>query len=189
MIAPSTPDVSMVVVSSNSNDLLRDCLQTLKREAGDITYETLVVDNASRDGSADMLQQEFPAVRLVRSPVNLGFAAGNNRAFHMAQGCYIVLLNSDAFMRPGTLSKAMEHMEKNPDVDLGRGQLVGRDDTWQPSARMFPSSLNDFLMLSGLAAKFPRSRLFGRFDRTWADPLMGSDARSPQGMDADLVSE
>jgi GT2 family glycosyltransferase len=175
MIAPSTPDVSVVVVSYNTSDLLRDCLQTLKREAGDITYETLVVDNASRDGSADMVQQEFPEVRLVRSMVNLGFAAGNNRAFHMAQGRYIVLLNSDAFMRPGALSKAVEHMEKNPDVGLGGGRLVGRDDAWQPSARMFPSPLNDFLTLSGLAAKFPRSRLFGRFDRTWADPLEASE--------------
>lgn len=175
MITPSTPDVSVVVVSYNTSDLLRDCLQTLKREAGDITYETLVVDNASRDGSADMVQQEFPEVRLVRSPVNLGFAASNNRAFHMAQGRYIVLLNSDAFMRPGALSKAVEHMEKNPDAGLGGGRLVGRDDAWQPSARMFPSPLNDFLTLSGLAAKFPRSRLFGRFDRTWADPLEASE--------------
>jgi GT2 family glycosyltransferase len=62
MIAPSTPDVSVVVVSYNTSDLLRNCLQTLKREAGDITYETLVVDNASRDGSADMVEQEFPAL-------------------------------------------------------------------------------------------------------------------------------
>ena len=60
MNVPSAPDVSVVVVSYNTIDLLRDCLQILKREAGDITYETLVVDNASRDGSADMVQQEFP---------------------------------------------------------------------------------------------------------------------------------
>jgi glycosyltransferase involved in cell wall biosynthesis len=62
-------------------------------------YETLVVDNASRDGSADMVQREFPEVRLIRSPVNLGFAAANNRAFHLAEGRYLVLLNSDAFIR------------------------------------------------------------------------------------------
>ena len=154
-VAPSTPDVSVVVVSYNTSDLLRDCLQTLKREAGDIIYETLVVDNASRDGSADMVQQEFPEVRLVRSPVNLGFAAANNRAFHLAQGRYIVLLNSDAFMRPGALSKAVEHMEKNPDVGLGGGRLVGRDDAWQPSARMFPSAAERFSHVVGTGSKVP----------------------------------
>jgi GT2 family glycosyltransferase len=174
MIAPSTAEVSVVVMSYNTSTLLRDCLQTLKREAGDITYETLLVDNASRDGSADMVQQEFPEVRLVRSPVNLGFAAGNNRTFHLAQGRYILLLNSDAFLRPGALSKAVEHMEKNADVDLGGGWLTDRDNAWQPSARMFPSPLNDFLTLFGLAAKFPRSCLCGPFDRTWADPLEAS---------------
>ena len=93
----------------------------------------------------------------------------------MARGRYTVLLNSDAFLRPGALSKAVEHMERNADVGLGGGRLIGRDNGWQPSARRFPSPLNDFLTLSGLAAKFPRSRLFGRFDRTWADPLEASE--------------
>jgi len=175
MSATSSLDVSVVVVSFNTCDLLRDCLQTLKREASDVTYETFVVDNASRDGSADMVQHEFPEVRLIRSPVNLGFAAANNRAFHLAEGRYIVLLNSDAFIRQGALSRAVEHMEKNPTAGLGGARLVSRDEAWQPSARMFPSTLNDFLILSGLAAKYPRSRFFGRGDRTWADPLEASE--------------
>lgn len=164
------PDVSVVIVSFNTRDLLRECLQTLDREAGGVSCETIVVDNASRDGSADMVAAEFPAVRLVRSAANLGFAAANNRGFPLATGRYVVLLNSDAFLQPQALPRSVEKMDAAPEVGLAGGRLVGRDGAWQPSARMFPSPLNDLLTLSGLAGRYPQSRFFGRFDRTWADP-------------------
>src|SRR5258708_1287726 len=93
---PGVPDVSVVVVSFNTRDVLRECLQTLAKEAGGVRYETIVVDNASRDGSAEMVVQEFPEATLIRSAVNLGFAAANNRGFPIAQGRHVVLLNSDA---------------------------------------------------------------------------------------------
>ena len=97
------PDVSVVIVSFNTRDLLRECLNTLAREAGGVTYETLVVDSASRDDSAGMVAREFPDVRLFLSPVNLGFAGANNVAFPECRGRYVVLLNSDAFLTPGAL--------------------------------------------------------------------------------------
>jgi GT2 family glycosyltransferase len=166
----SIPDVSVVIVSFNTRDLLRDCLNTLAREAGILTYEALVVDSASRDDSAGMIAREFPDVRLFRSDVNLGFAGANNVAFPECRGRYIVLLNSDAFLTPGALTRSVEHMDANPSAGIGGVRLVGRDGSWQPSARMFPSLLNDFLMLSGLSSRFPKSRFFGRVDRTWASP-------------------
>jgi len=165
------PDASVVLVSFNTRDLLRECILTLQRESGGVPHETIVVDNASRDGSADMVATEFPEVRLIRSSINLGFAAANNRAFQMARGRYIVLLNSDAFLRPRALRLSIEHMDEYPRVGLAGGRLVGRDGSWQPSARMYPSALNSLLSMSGLAAKFPKSRFLGRVDRTWADPL------------------
>ncbi len=164
-------DASIVVVSFNTRELLRECLLTVQREAVGVSYEVIVVDNASNDGSPEMVASSFPWVRLIRSQENLGFAAANNCAFAAAQGRYLVLLNSDAFPRPGALRRAVTHMDAAPHVGLAGARLVGRDDSWQPSARLFPSPLNDFLALSGLAAKFPRSRFFGRVDRTWADPL------------------
>ncbi len=170
-----TPDVSVVIVSFNTRDLLRECLHALAREAGGVTYETLVVDSASRDGSAEMIECEFPDVRLFRSTVNLGFAGGNNVAFPKCRGRYVVLLNSDAFLTPGALERSVRHMDANPRVGLGGARLVGRDGSWQPSARMFPSLLNDFLILSGLSGRFPKSRFFGRADRTWASPMDESE--------------
>jgi GT2 family glycosyltransferase len=162
-------DASVIIVSFNTCALLRECIQTLKREAAGLAYETIVVDNASHDGSADMVAAEFPEVRLIRSTANLGFGGANNRGFEVARGRYIVLLNSDAFPRPRALQLSVEHMDRNPDAGLGGGKLVGRDDSWQPSARMFPSPINDLLTMAGIAAKYPRSRWFGRADRTWAD--------------------
>jgi GT2 family glycosyltransferase len=163
------PIVSVVIVSFNTRDMLRDCLNTLQRATGGLTAETIVIDNASSDQSADMVAAEFPQVHLLRSDVNLGFAAANNRCFAIARGRYIVLLNSDAFPQPDALSRSIQHMEEHREVGLAGGILVGRNEKRQPSARMFPSPLNELLMLSGLADSFPKSRFFGRFDFTWAD--------------------
>jgi GT2 family glycosyltransferase len=171
MSVTNVPDASVIIVSFNTREMLRECILTLQREAGDVAYETIVVDNASRDGSADMVAAEFPEVRLIRSKINLGFAAANNRAFEIARGRYIVLLNSDAFLLPDALPLSVQHMDANPRAGLGGGRLVGRDRSLQPSARMFPSPLNNLFIMSGLAARFPKSRWLGRMDRTWADPL------------------
>lgn len=168
--ANPVPDVSVVVVSFNTRDLLRECLLTLGREAGGVRYETIVVDNDSKDGSADMVATEFPEVVLIRAGGNLGFAAANNRGFAVAHGRYVVLLNSDAFLRPGALPLSVKKMDADPGIGIGGARLIGRDDSWQPSGRLFPSFLNDFLTITGLAARRPGSRFFGRFDRTWASP-------------------
>ncbi len=174
MNAAAVPDVSVVVVSFNTRDLLRECLQTVYREEG-VSYEVIVVDNASRDGSWAMVAEEFPSAITIQVGANAGFAAANNMAFRRARGRYVALLNSDAFLTPGTLRKSVALMDASPHTALAGGRLVGRDGSWQPSARFFPSVLNDFLSLSGLAARFPRSRFFGRADRTWADDLQSAD--------------
>jgi GT2 family glycosyltransferase len=171
-----SPEISVLLVSFNTRALLRECISSIEREAADLAHETIVVDNASRDGSADMIATEFPDVRLIRSRVNLGFAAASNRAFRQARGRYIVLLNPDAFLRPLALQRAVAHMDATPRAAVGGGRLLGPDESWRASARMFPSPLNDLLMLSGLAARFPRSRFLGRADRTWADPAQPTPA-------------
>ncbi|WP_446745057.1 glycosyltransferase family 2 protein [Silvibacterium acidisoli] len=162
-------DISIVIVSFNTRNVLRECLEAVERESVGLKVETLIVDNNSSDGSPEMVEKDFPHVRLFRSEVNLGFGAANNVALEVAQGRYIVLLNSDAFLRPGSLRLAVKHMDERPAAGLGGARLVGRDDSWQPSARMFPSLRTDFFVYTGLAHKFPKSRMFGRFDRTWAD--------------------
>ena len=169
-------DVSIVIVSFNTREVLRECLESVERESAGLRVEVLVVDNHSSDGSPEMIEREFPQVRLFRSEVNLGFGSANNIALEVVRGRYPVLLNSDAFLRAGALRLAVAHMDEDQTVGLGGGRLVGRDDAWQPSARMFPSLLTDFFVATGLAYRFPKSKLFGSFDRTWADPSLPSEA-------------
>ncbi len=177
LLPPSSPapDISLIIVSFNTREVLRESLQSVEREKGPLRIETFVVDNNSKDGSVAMVESEFPHVRLLCSPVNLGFGAANNLALALATGRYVVLLNSDAFLCPDSLRLSVERMDAQPQVGLAGGRLVGRDFSLQPSARMFPSILSDFLVLTGLAGKFPNSRFFGHFDRTWADPMQPAE--------------
>lgn len=163
-------EVSIIVVSYNTREVLRQCLQSVIEESDDLTAEIIVVDNASSDGSPEMICADFPQILLLRSDVNLGFGAANNLALEYARGRYFVLLNSDAFFTSGALGRAIQHMDETPECGLGGSRLVGRDGSPQPSSRRFHSVLDDVLVLSGLAGRFPKSRFFGRFDRTWADP-------------------
>jgi GT2 family glycosyltransferase len=190
-VHPSYPfEISVIVISFNTRDLLCECLQSILAECErlpqGVAAEILVVDNASSDGSADMVEREFSAapvpIHLIRSHVNLGFGAANNVAFEAAQGHYLVLLNSDAFFHPGGLRRALEHLEASPDAGIGGGRLVGRDGEAQPSARSFHSIWLDIhsiwldmIVLTGLSERHPRSRIFGAPDRTWADQNQPAD--------------
>ena len=164
-------DLSVVIVSYNTREVLRRCLETLEAESRQLSMEVLVVDNGSRDGSVDMVSRDFPKIRLIHSGQNLGFASANNLMFPAVRGRHVVLLNSDAFLRPGAMQKALARMDAEPGVGLAGGRLIGEDGAWQPSARLFPSNFNDFLSLTGLAHRYRTSRFLGRADRTWADPL------------------
>jgi hypothetical protein len=168
-------DASVVIVSFNTRNTLRESLQSIDRESSGLRVEVLVVDNGSSDDSATMVEEEFSYVRLIRSTSNLGFGAANNLAIEAARGRYVVLLNSDAFLCPGALRVAIDNMERSPQAALAGGRLMCRDLSWQPSARMFPHVVTDAFVLTGLAARYPRSRIFGRFDRTWADPAQPAE--------------
>jgi len=166
----SNPDLSVIIVSYNTREILRACLDKVLQAGEGMNMQVIVVDNASRDGSAEMVQQDFPTIQVIASDINLGFAAGNNLGFKHASGRYIVLLNPDAMLPTDALQVAMQHMEENPDAGMGGARLLGRTGKLEPSARKFPSLLNEILVISGLAARFPGSRFFGRFDRSWDDP-------------------
>jgi GT2 family glycosyltransferase len=170
-----SPAISILIVSFNTRDILRECLKSVKLSSRNLAVETIVVDNCSRDGSAAMVREEFPWVNIIESPENLGFGRANNLAFEAARGRYVVLLNSDAFLQANTLCLSLEKMEADPSVGLASGRLVGRDGELQPSARMFPNPVRQLLVISGLADRYPKSRFFGQADRTWADPMLPAE--------------
>lgn len=164
------PDLSVLIVTYNSSRLVGALLDGLRAQLAPLRAEVVLVDNASHDGTADTVALQYPWVRLVRSRQNLGFAAGNNLAARHATGRVLLLLNPDALAAPGCIARGLALMDAHPQVGLAGARLLAEDGSPQPSARMFPSLVQEAFVLSGLAARFPRSRWFGRLDRSWSDP-------------------
>ena len=163
-------DLSVLIVTYNSARLIGPLLSRLQEDLAGVAAEVVVLDNASADGTAARVRREHPWVKLVASAANLGFAAGNNLAAKHAAGRCLLLLNPDAIPAPGAIARGVALMDRHPGVGLAGGELRGADGSRQPSARMFPTLRDELFTLSGLAARYPGSRLFARLDRRWADP-------------------
>ena len=162
-------DVSIIIVSFNTKEHTRKCIECVRAFASGVSNEVFVVDNASRDGSADMIASEFKWARLIRLTENRGFAGGNNVAMKLAAGRYTLLLNSDAFLAENVLSDTVKYMDQNKKIGVLGCKLTNPDGSLQPSARMLPCPLNKLLHITGLASHFPKSHFFGRVDFSWWD--------------------
>jgi GT2 family glycosyltransferase len=165
-----TLDCSIVIVSWNVCDLLRACLRSLPAAAGpDLQTETVVVDNASTDGSAGMVQAEFPQVRLLIQPVNRGFTGGNNRGIAAARGRTVLLLNPDTEMRPGSLAALVGYLDAHPGVGLVGPRLLNSDGSPQSSRRRFPTigtAMVESTPLQPFLARLGALRRYYVLDRT-----------------------
>ncbi len=162
-------DASIIVVSWNTRDILRDCLRSVYAETRDVSFEVIVIDNASSDGSADMVRREFPQAVLVANPDNRGFAAANNQGIDRATGRYLLLLNPDTIVLEGAIDKAIAFADHQPEAAVVGCRVLNADRTLQRSCFKFPSALNLFLLATYLDRLFPRSRFFGRDRMTWWD--------------------
>lgn len=154
--------ISILIVSWNTRELLRACLASIARQCAGVAHEVIVVDNASGDGSARMVRDAFPAVRLIAETRNLGFAAGNNRAYEAASGEWIWLLNSDTEVLPGAAEALVEFLETHPRCGGAASALIdARDGAVQRSCRTFPTPAALWAEATGLAKRFPCSRRYG----------------------------
>ena len=132
-------DLSIVIVSWNVREFLRSCLSSIFDHQGDLLIEVIVVDNASSDGSAQMIRDDYSWVNLVACDENVGFPKGNNIGLRHATGRYQMLLNPDTKIIGDALSKMVDYLAENEGVGIVGGQLLNSDGTIQSSRRRFPS--------------------------------------------------
>lgn len=162
-------ELSIVIVSWNTKQITEDCLRSVYEQTRGVEFETIVVDNASDDFSADMVEEKFPQVKLIRSDKNVGFAAGNNLGFKKAVGKFVLLLNSDTLVLDNALEKTIAYARKRPKHGVISCKVLNEDHSLQANCSMLPSNLNFALQVFGLYKVFPRHPFFGRADMTWWD--------------------
>jgi GT2 family glycosyltransferase len=131
--------LSILIVNWNTKDLLRICLRSIESFPPSRPYEVVVVDNASSDGSAEMVAEEFPGAKLVASQVNTGYAKGNNLCFANATGEWLLTLNPDTEFIDNSLDIAIERLEQTPNAGCLGIKQIGLDGKTQRSVRGFPT--------------------------------------------------
>ncbi|MHB1140952.1 MAG: glycosyltransferase family 2 protein [Sulfuricaulis sp.] len=158
-------DISAILVSYNTEELLPGVLNALNKSAGQLRLQTIIVDNASRDGSVALIRRDYAECELIENDINVGFGRANNQALPLIQSRYVLLLNTDAFVSRDTLEKTVAYMDEHERCGILGVKLVGRDGKLQPSCRYFPTPFNRFLNRTGLHRLFPWIRLMD--DMNW----------------------
>jgi N-acetylglucosaminyl-diphospho-decaprenol L-rhamnosyltransferase len=176
------PDVSIVLVSFNVRDLLASCLAAVRATVHAHTYEVFVVDNASTDGSPEMVSEQFPDVTLIALDSNPGFSRANNHAIHKARGRHVLLLNCDTRVEPGAVDRMIDFLDACPRAGVVAPLLLNEDMTDQGTARAFPTpAAAVFGRRSPLTRAFPRNRWSRRY-------LVGRHRHGDEPFEVDWVS-
>ena len=156
--ADARPEVSVIIVSWNTLDLVLDCIESIHRETVS-DHEIILIDNASADGTAEVIAQRHPEVRLIANQDNRGFAAANNQGIEIAQGRLVLLLNPDTVILDHGIDKLMEFAEERPEARIWGSRTVFRDRSINPSYWKFMSVTSLTLQVLGLNSMFRKSRI------------------------------
>lgn len=155
--------ISVLIVSWNARDYLRDCLNSIHQTGASVVQEVIVVDNASTDGSPEMVAEQFPGVILIKSSENLGFARANNLGIKRASGAYLALVNSDVIVHPNCLQQLAAVFDHQQDVGLAGPKILGRDGNLQLTCGLLPTVWNTICEFFLLYRVFPNSSWFAGF--------------------------
>jgi len=169
-------DIAVIVVNWNAREDLRLCLRSVLDAPPRAACPVWVVDNASSDGSADMVRAEFPQAHLLENSANLGFSKANNQAITRSDSRYVLLLNSDAWAHPGALDQLIAFADAHPQAGIVGPKVLNPDGSLQLSCRRFPSLGAGLFRNTYLGRLFPRNRyaqnyLMTDFDHTHARPV------------------
>ncbi len=165
----SDPILSIIIVSFNTKDLLRDCINSIYSNTKRLSSEVIVVDNNSKDGSIEMLQNEFKEITLIKNNENLGFAKANNQAINIAKGTNLLLLNSDTILKENTTEKLAAFMAEHPKAAAVGPKVLNSDFTLQSKGFLFPSITHELIGLLRIPKFFNKSLLYHYFPNHFWD--------------------
>lgn len=160
-------DLTISIVNYNTKDLVGECLNSIYKIKGKIEFEVIVIDNASSDGSAELIEKKFPEAKLIKNRQNLGFAKANNQAIKQSKGRYILLCNPDVVIRSNSLDKMIEFMETHQRVGALGCKILNPDQTVQTSNNNFPNLFTAFLHIFQLKKMVPNPRTREKIGRRW----------------------
>ncbi|AOY75539.1 glycosyltransferase family 2 protein [Clostridium formicaceticum] len=161
-------DLSIIIVNYNTIELTKQTLHSIFDKKYNFIYEVFVVDNASTDGSVDMIKTEFPQVQLIENNQNLGFSKANNLAITLAEGKYILLLNSDTVVLEDCLSKSLSYLDAHPEIGVLGCQVILKNGQLDHACkRGFPTPEASLYYILKLNKLFPNSKRFGQYDLTY----------------------
>jgi hypothetical protein len=153
-------DLSVIIVSWNTCQVLRECLESVQRQRSSASIDVWVVDNASKDGSAEMVRETFPAVHLIENSENVGFARANNVAVAASSGRYVLLLNSDTVVLPGAFDALIDFLDAHPEAGAAGAHTLNPDGSLQVSTYPSPTLARELWFLLHL----DRLRPYGAYD-------------------------
>lgn len=162
-------DVSIVVVAWNVRELLYNCLKSVYEQTKGIEFEVIYVDNASKDGSVEIVKKEFPEVKIIENERNEGFIKASNQGIEISKGRYVLLLNSDTLILDNAIAKMVKFADSHPRSAVVGCKVLTSNKTLQETCFMYPSVLNMLISTTYFYKIFPKSRFFGREFITWWD--------------------
>jgi GT2 family glycosyltransferase len=164
-------ELSIIIVNYNVKEFLSNLLDSIRKAVKKIPYEIIVVDNASDDGSVDLIKKKYSKVKLIANKTNVGFGSANNQAMKIAKGKYFLLINPDTIVREDTFSKMLEFFQNTSNAGIAGCKVLNADGSLQLACRRsFPGPWTSFTKVMGLSKLFPNSKLFARYNLTYLNP-------------------
>lgn len=163
-------DLSIIIVNYNVKEFLKNLLDSINKASQNLSLEIIVVDNASDDGSIEMIKEKFPNVILIENKSNLGFGKANNQGLKIANGNFFLLINPDTLVAEDTFIKMIDFFNSHPKAGMAGCKILNPDGTLQLACRRsFPGPWTAFTKVTGLSSIFPKSKLFARYNLTYLD--------------------
>jgi len=163
-------DLSIIIVNYNVKEFLQNLLHSIEKASSKILKEIIIIDNASDDGSVEVIKDKFPTIKLIVNKTNVGFGSANNQGLTIAKGKYILFINPDCIVSEDTFDNMISFFESHPECGLAGCKILNSDGTLQLACRRsFPGPWTSFTKVTGLSNLFPASRIFARYNLTYLD--------------------